>query len=102
VRQVNSLLRHPIRFWGVLPTFFDARANICHEALAALREHFKERCLEPVRLAIKVKEAPSQGKTLFEYAPGSNAAVDYMRVVDGLIGEDSWSIEQSALVGGVG
>jgi chromosome partitioning protein len=102
VRQVNSLLRHPIRFWGVLPTFFDARANICHEALAALREHFKERCLEPVRLAIKVKEAPSQGKTLFEYAPGSNAAVDYMRVVDGLIGEESWNIEQSALVGGVG
>jgi chromosome partitioning protein len=102
VRQVNSLLRHPIRFWGVLPTFFDARANICHEALAALREHFQERCLEPVRLAIKVKEAPAQGKTLFEYAPGSNAATDYGRVVDRLIGEDSFAIERTELLGGVG
>lgn len=99
VRQVNTLLRHPIRFWGVLPTFFDARAKICHEALGALREHFQDRCLEPVRLAIKVKEAPAQGKTLFEYAPGSNAAVDYMKVVDQLIGAESWMPELAAIGG---
>jgi chromosome partitioning protein len=66
---------------------FDPRARICHEALATLREHFGERCLEPVRLAIKVKEAPAQGKTLFEYAPGSSASSDYAKVVARLLEE---------------
>ena len=62
IKHVNKLLGHPVRLWGVLPTLYDARARICHEALATLREHFGDRCLEPVRLAIKVKEAPAQGK----------------------------------------
>lgn len=87
VRHVNRLLSHPVRLWGVLPTLFDSRARICHEALATLREHFGERCLPPVRLAIKVKEAPAEGKTLFEYAPESSAANDYAHVVGRLLAE---------------
>ena len=85
VKQVNRLLSHSLGFWGVLPTFFDTRARICHEALDTLRNHFKEVCLEPVRLASKVKEAPAHGKTLFEYAPASAAADDYRAVVDRLL-----------------
>jgi chromosome partitioning protein len=87
IKGVNKHLNHPVRLWGVLPTMFDARAKICHEALDTLREHFGERCFDPVRLAIRVKEAPAQGKTLLEYAPGSNATADYLRVVDRLLGE---------------
>ncbi|MEZ4374611.1 MAG: hypothetical protein R3B07_27595 [Polyangiaceae bacterium] len=65
IKHVNKLLNHPVQLWGILPTFFDARARICHEALDTLRErYFRERCSPPVRSAIKVKEAPAQGKTL--------------------------------------
>ena len=87
IKHVNKLLNHPVQLWGILPTFFDARARICHEALDTLREHFRERCLPPVRSAIKVKEAPAQGKTLFEYAPGSSAATDYLQIVERLLAE---------------
>jgi len=82
---VNRLLAHSIGFWGVLPTFFDSRARICHEALDTLREHFRDVCLEPIRMASRVKEAPAHGKTLFEYAPTSSSAQDYFRVVDRLL-----------------
>jgi chromosome partitioning protein len=85
VKNVNSLLHHPVQIWGVLPTFFDARAKICHEAVGTLREHFGERCLAPVRAAIKVKEAPAQGQTIFEYAAGASAAEDYAAVVERVI-----------------
>ncbi len=85
VRHVNQLLHHPVRFWGVLPTLFDGRARICREALETLQEHFKQRCLSPVRASIRVKEAPAQGKTLFEYAPHSSATADYLSVVDRLL-----------------
>ncbi len=87
IKHVNKLLNHPVQLWGVLPTLFDSRARICHEALDTLREHFRDRCLEPIRAAIKVKEAPAQGKTLLEYAPGSSAATDYIKVVDRLLAE---------------
>jgi chromosome partitioning protein len=79
-----------------LPTFFDARAKICHEAVGTLKEHFGERCLAPVRAAIKVKEAPAQGQTIFEYAAGASAAEDYAAVVDRIVADRSASAPASA------
>jgi chromosome partitioning protein len=85
VKNVNALLHHPVQIWGVLPTFYDARAKICREAVTTLKQHFSERCLSPVRAAIKVKEAPAQGQTIFEYAEDSNAAEDYAAVVQQIL-----------------
>lgn len=86
VKNVNSLLHHPVQIWGVLPTFYDGRAKICNEAVSTLKDHFGEKCLPPIRAAIKVKEAPSVGQTIFEYAAGSNAAEDYGVIVDRITG----------------
>ena len=33
VKNVNSLLHHPVQIYGVLPTFYDARARICRDAV---------------------------------------------------------------------
>ena len=85
VKNVNALLHHPVQIHGVLPTFFDARARICRDSLDALKQHFGERVMPPIRLAIRLKEAPAQGKTIFEFAPESNASQDYQRVVDILV-----------------
>ncbi|WP_437785304.1 ParA family protein [Sorangium sp. So ce1097] len=85
VKNVNALLHHPVQIWGVLPTFFDGRAKIAREAVSTMTQHFGERCLPPIRQAIKVKEAPAQGQTIFEYAPGTPAADDYLAVVDRII-----------------
>lgn len=85
VKNVNALLHHPVQIWGVLPTFYDARAKICREAVTTLKSHFGDRCLAPVRAVMKVKEAPAQGQTIFEYAPDSNAAEDYAAVVQTIV-----------------
>lgn len=85
VKNVNSLLHHPVQIYGVLPTFYDARARICRDAWGTMKEHFGDRCFQPVRSTIKIKEAPAQGRTIFEYAPDSHAASDYQRVVERLI-----------------
>jgi chromosome partitioning protein len=89
IKNVNRLLAHPVQLWGVLPTLYDRRARICNEALETMREHFQERCLQPIRSAIRVKEAPSQGKTVFEYDAESDVAGDYLRVVDRVISQTS-------------
>jgi chromosome partitioning protein len=85
IKQVNRILGHSVQLWGVLPTQFDTRARICREALETLRQNFGEACLQPVHYVSRVKEAPSVGKTLFEYAPTSTATEDYWRVVEKLL-----------------
>lgn len=85
VKSVNQHLHHPVEIEAVLPTFFDGRARICRDALDTLRQHFGARCYEPVRSAIKVKEAPAQGKTIFEHAPESSAAEDYLKAAERLL-----------------
>ncbi len=102
VKNVNSLLHHPVHIWGVLPTFYDSRAKICREAVTTLKQHFGERCLPPIRAAIKVKEAPAQGQTIFEYADDSNAAEDYATVVKAILDsrERTAGGRETASVGG--
>lgn len=85
VKNVNTLLHHPVQITGVLPTFYDSRARICRDAIEAMKDHFGERVLPPIRAATRLKEAPAQGRTIFEYAPESNAAQDYWTIVDLLI-----------------
>jgi len=101
VKHVNKILNHPVNFWGVLPTLFDSRARICNEALDTLKKNFREVCLEPIHFAIKVKEAPSVGKTLFEYAPNSSAAGDYWRVIERLMQVEP-ARDEAGLAGGLG
>ena len=55
------------------------------DAVDTMTKHFGTRCLSPIRMATKVKEAPAQGRTIFEYASDSTAAEDYARTVDTLI-----------------
>lgn len=87
IKQVNRLLSHPVRLWGVLPTLYDSRARVCVEAYDTLRQHFGDRCLPPIRVASRAKEAPSQSQTIFEYAPDATAAKDYWQVVDLLLAD---------------
>ncbi|HET7545030.1 MAG TPA: AAA family ATPase [Polyangiaceae bacterium] len=101
VKHVNKILNHPVNFWGVLPTLFDSRARICNEALDTLKKNFKDVCLDPIHFVIKVKEAPSVGKTLFEYAPNSSAAGDYWRVIERLMQVEP-ARDQAGLAGGLG
>jgi chromosome partitioning protein len=85
IGEVEKHLRHTVRVSGVLPTFFDSRTKLACEVLETLRGHFKERCLPPIRSNTKLAEAPSRRKTIFEHAPESNGAEDYLRIVDWLL-----------------
>jgi len=89
LRMVNEILHHPISILGVLPTFYDQRNKISHEAVQTLREYFKDRVLPPIRVNTRLKEAPSHRLTIFEYAADSSGAQDYMRIVHWLIAHNT-------------
>ncbi|MCA9674044.1 MAG: ParA family protein [Kofleriaceae bacterium] len=90
IKDIERHLHHAVRISAVLPTFYDGRTRLAREVLETLQSHFKTKCLEPIRLNTRLAEAPSHRKSIFEYAPQSNGAADYNRVVD-------WVVASSAV-----
>jgi chromosome partitioning protein len=82
IQDVERHLGHAVRVSAVLPTFYDGRTRLARDVLQTLQGHFKQKCLEPVRLNTRLAEAPSHKKTIFEYAPDSHGAADYNRIAD--------------------
>lgn len=83
--RMNNLMGHPVSICGVLPTFYDVRTKLSSEVLRNIKEYFKDKALPPIRINTRLKEAPSHKQTIFEYAPKSHAAEDYLRVVERLL-----------------
>jgi len=82
LKNVHAHLGHTVKVGGVIPTFYDHRAKICRDSHEALKKHFGDLCLPPIRQNTKLKEAPSHRKTIFEHDPNSSGAEDYRVVVD--------------------
>jgi chromosome partitioning protein len=82
LKDIDKHLGHAVRISGVIPTFFDARTRLAKEAVDTLTGHFKERMYDPIRRSTRLAEAPSHRQTIFEYAPDSQGAEDYRRLVE--------------------
>lgn len=58
----------------VVPTLY-RKTQLAGEILAKLRERFPDRLTAPLGYSVKIDEAQSHGKTIFEYAPRSSGAL---------------------------
>jgi chromosome partitioning protein len=58
----------------VVPTLY-RKTQLAGEILAKLRERFPDRLAAPVGFSVKIDEAQSHGRTIFEYAPRSSGAL---------------------------
>jgi chromosome partitioning protein len=81
LKNVHAHLGHTVKVGGVLPTFYDARAKICRDSLDAMKKHFGDLTLPPIRQNVKLREAPSHKKTIFEHDPSCPGSEDYRVVV---------------------
>jgi chromosome partitioning protein len=78
LREIRSNLDTDVRVLGILPTMVDYRKGATHEALEILRENFKELVFKnEIRINVRLEEAPSHGKTIFQYDPRSVGAECY-------------------------
>jgi chromosome partitioning protein len=98
VRLLKKRLNPGLEIAGILPCLYDSRLKLAREVLGEIRAYFKALVLpQPVRSCVKLAEAPSFGQTIFEYAPSSPGAVDYMRVARELIARESRDPELGGL-----
>ncbi len=83
VKRANGGREKALRIAGVLPTFYDLRTAVSDELLETLRERFTK-ILTPIRINVALAEAPSVGKTIFEFDGSSRGAVDYALLAEEL------------------
>lgn len=65
----------------VVPTFMDTRIKGPESILMQLEKLYPEYMCTPIRYCDSLSEAPSYGKSIFEFAPGSTATADYRELV---------------------
>jgi chromosome partitioning protein len=81
LQLLKKRLNPRLEVTGILPCLYDSRLKLAREVLAEIRTFFPGQVLScPVRSNVKLAEAPSFGRTIFEYAPDSNGAQDYLSV----------------------
>ncbi len=90
VQLLRRRLNPDLSITGILPCLYDSRLKLAREVLGEIRTYFPGQVLpKPVRSSVKLAEAPSYGRTIFEYAPESNGAHDYMSVAREIIRQES-------------
>jgi chromosome partitioning protein len=78
VELIRKRVHHPVEVTGIIPTLLDVRTNLCREVVAEIRRYFGSKVFKTViHKNIKLAEAPSHGKNIFEYAPDSRGAEDF-------------------------
>lgn len=79
--EIRANLDTGVQVLGILPTIVDYRKIATREALEILRASFGNLVLQTeIRINVRLEEAPSHGKTIFQYDPHSVGAECYRRL----------------------
>ncbi|RMH22505.1 MAG: ParA family protein [Gammaproteobacteria bacterium] len=86
VEQVMGSLNPDLSVVGVLRTLYDPRSNLTVQVSDQLKEYFGDRVFRTtIPRNIRLAEAPSYGKTIFQYDKQSRGAMAYLALAGELI-----------------
>ncbi|MFN4227715.1 MAG: ParA family protein [Candidatus Ratteibacteria bacterium] len=81
VDMIKKKLNPELEILGIIPNMIDYRLKITEESLSLLKESFKDKVFKSViRVCSRLREAPSYGKTIFDYAKNSQGTVDFINL----------------------
>lgn len=81
--KIGWVQKHKIEISGVLITFHDLRSNFAKQVNQSLKDIFGDKLLNTViPQNVKLNEAQSHGKSIFDYAPESKGAEAYRSLVE--------------------
>jgi chromosome partitioning protein len=81
IEEVQKSLNKDLKIAGIIATRFDSRKKLNNAILDSIGQRFGEKVFSTViRENIAIAEAPSFGQTIFEYAPKSHGAEDFLNL----------------------
>jgi chromosome partitioning protein len=89
VQMVKRRLNKEVEITGIIGTMFNPKKQINIEVIEETKKRLPGKLFETlIRENVLLQEAPSWGKTIFEYKPNSNGAVDYMNLTKEILEKD--------------
>lgn len=86
LRIVKRRLNPDLDIEGVVLTMFDGRTNLSMQVAAEVKKYFKDQVMRTViPRNVRLSEAPSHGKPVMAYDPGSKGAAAYVALCRELI-----------------
>ena len=85
ISLVQAQLNPALTVAGLILTMYDARTNLAQAVVKEVRGHFPATLRTVIPRSVRLSEAPSHGKTIFEYAPSSRGAEAYAELALELI-----------------
>ncbi|HPR47803.1 MAG TPA: ParA family protein [Spirochaetota bacterium] len=86
VQMVKQRLNKAIEITGIIGTMYNSTKTINKEVLDETESRLPGKLFNTIiRENVSLQEAPSWGKTIFEYKPESNGATDYMNLTKEII-----------------
>jgi chromosome partitioning protein len=86
VKRIRAGIGTPAELLGLLLTMVDYRARLTTELVSMIREHYGRQVFgTEIRVNVRLTEAPSFGKPIFDYASTSTGAEAYGRLTDEVI-----------------
>ncbi len=83
LEKIREGIGAKVEILGIVPTIVDRRKIATRESLDILRDSFGPLVTETeIRINVKLEEAPSHGKTIFEYDPQSVGAACYRQLAE--------------------
>jgi chromosome partitioning protein len=83
MREIKRFTRVETELMGILSTQYDVRTNLSPDIFRVLLKHFPNKVFDTViRVNTRLREAPSYGQTIFEYAMNSTGAEDYFNLTN--------------------
>jgi chromosome partitioning protein len=87
VERIRGGIGASTKLLGILVTLADYREAVTTEMVGLLREHYGAGiCGTEIRKSVRLREAPSHGRHIFDYAPASSGAESYKMLARELIG----------------
>ena len=81
IERVREAFDHPLEIEGILLTMYDERTNLTRQVAADLREFFQGEVFRTViPRSVRLAEAPSHGKPILIYDPGSKGSEAYIQL----------------------
>lgn len=82
LKELSSRLDHNPKVLGLLMTRYDGRKNLCVEVHARMKTLGLPVFETIIRENVRLSEAPSHGKSIFDYDPTAYGSIDYQSLYD--------------------
>lgn len=87
LKTIGRIPDHQLQLTLIVPTMYHVQYRKDQEVLSLLHRYFDGKVAAPIHSNVKVAEAASHQKTIFEYAPRSTGAADYGRLAERIAGD---------------